>query len=106
MLESLRHTDRKPKKSSKYPLLICIPAQSNTLNVHHVAPGERIYDLGSAQNWRAFMASQAFPYATLGFVHLIPCSSLLDTHRPYQWPKLNPSMIRRMRAAGRTELAD
>lgn len=103
MLESLRH---KQKKSSKYPLLICIPSQFNALNVHHVAPGERIYDLGSAQNWRAFMASQVFPRATLGFVHFRPCSSLLDTHRPYQWPKLNPCMIQRMRAAERTELAD
>lgn len=85
MLESLL------KKGSKYPLLICIPVQSNAFNVHDVVPGERIYDLGSAQNWRVFMASQVFPCATLG---------------PYQWPKLNPCMIRRMRAAGRTEVAD
>lgn len=73
-----------------------------------VFPGERIYDRGWVTNWRYFMAQPLLHKDLQGYVFyffkgickmLIPCPSY---SQPYIWPKLNPSMLQRMRNADQT----
>ncbi|KAF9480499.1 hypothetical protein BDN70DRAFT_607636 [Pholiota conissans] len=65
-------------------IFVCIPRGSAESSVTvPIFPNERPYDLGSTLNWKFFVATR-----------LVASSNL----RSYIWPKLNPTMIQRMRS--------
>jgi len=70
-------------KSSTYKKYICIPDQRLSPSapgpVFSVNPVERIYDVGSRENWRAIW----YQHCADGY--------------EYMWPKINPDVLRRLR---------
>jgi hypothetical protein len=56
----------------------------NTHRTHPILITERVYDLGWRENWRRVMAQPLFD-------HGMPCQGV------YKWPKMNPTVIRRMK---------
>ncbi|KAF9054447.1 DHHC palmitoyltransferase-domain-containing protein [Panaeolus papilionaceus] len=76
------------RMSARKPRYICIPASSppssipTTENVYPALPAEILYDLGSQQNWYLFWSGSLLP---------------ADTPRIFTWPKLNLSMLQRMK---------
>lgn len=84
---------------SRQATFICIPHHSFPIkignpdrkisaepvtSIHSVLPGEHIYDLGQRINWNTFMKTPFFPKSEV-------------SRTGYIWPKLNPTMLRRMR---------
>ncbi|KAI0046986.1 hypothetical protein FA95DRAFT_1519545 [Auriscalpium vulgare] len=95
---------RRPTKSRPTGRFVCIPAsvevmsgsasgvdhrstdaltKSDTpLPIFAVLPGERVYDLGWRENWRRAMSAPLFGGR--------------ETRSEYEWPKINPTVLKRM----------
>jgi len=103
-IQSLKSSCRSENSEISF---VCIPGQleymktSNPLrgydsevhsklntDIYPALPGERIYNLGSRTNWDIFLKT--------------PIRIPKTSRREYIWPKLNPSVLRRMRNANST----
>jgi len=98
-LDTYRPPRQRSKLNKPYDTLVCIPDQIGIAhsqsglqtdtpciaNVYHVFPGERLYDLGWYRNLKQVESQFLF------------CDNALHKSDLYAWPKLNPSVLSRIR---------
>jgi len=96
-LDTYRPSRQRQNSDKPYNTLVCIPGQGavaqNGLqtdflpvsNVYHVFPGERLYDLGWFRNLKQLVSQPLFHDKTVWQSGI------------YSWPKLNPSILSRIR---------